>query len=121
MPDFDATLSQERLVMGGLLLLLDQIADTAAAGGGDVGDAVALEVVLLADIGALHGHGDPVKTEASRGTEEEALRVLLAGYPMVEVWSGRNEEKRTVVLTGSYPSREPFLRRRWWVLPKVTP
>lgn len=51
--------------MLGLLLLLDQIAQHAAARGGDVGGAVAAEVVLVAQVGSLHGHGDPVQAKAA--------------------------------------------------------
>jgi hypothetical protein len=34
--------------------------------------------VLLTDVGTLEGHGDPVKTEAGRTEEEEALYQSLA-------------------------------------------
>lgn len=55
--------------MSSLLLLLDKIAATAAAGGGNVDQAAALEVVLLADVGTLKGHGNPVKSEAAGSPE----------------------------------------------------
>lgn len=59
--------------MGHFLLLLDEVTQPAAAGEGDIGQTVALEVVLGADVGALHGHGDPVEAEAAGTAEEEAL------------------------------------------------
>jgi len=59
----------------GLLLLLHQVAESTAAGRGDVSDAGTLKVVLAADITALHGFRDPVKTEAHRGEEEKARSV----------------------------------------------
>jgi len=58
----------------GLLLLLHQVAESTAAGRGDVSDAGTLKVVLAADITALHRFRDPVKTEAHRGEEEKALQ-----------------------------------------------
>lgn len=61
------------LVRGNLLVLLDEIADAAAAGSCDVDEAAALQVVLGANLGALHGHGNPVQTEAAAAAEEEAL------------------------------------------------
>jgi hypothetical protein len=39
----------------GLLLLLDEISASAAAREGNFGDAAALEVIPLSDVGALHG------------------------------------------------------------------
>jgi hypothetical protein len=65
--------AQKLLVVLRLLLLLDQVAESAAAGGSNVGDAGTLEVVLVADIHTLHGLWDPVKTEAHGGKEEQAL------------------------------------------------
>jgi hypothetical protein len=59
-----------------LLVLLDEIADAAAAGRGDVGEAAALEVVLGADLGALHRHRDPVETDAPGTAEEKALYLV---------------------------------------------
>jgi len=44
-----------------LLLLLDKRAAAAAARHQQICDAVALEVVLAADVGALHDHGNPVE------------------------------------------------------------
>jgi hypothetical protein len=57
------------------LLLLNQVAESAAAGSGDIGDAGTLEVVLAADICTLHGFWDPVKTKAHGGKEEKALQI----------------------------------------------
>jgi len=57
------------------LLLLNQVAKSAAAGSGDIGDAGTLEVVLAADICTLHGFWDPVKTKAHGGKEEKARGV----------------------------------------------
>ena len=65
--------SLEGLAMSSLLLLLDEIAATAAASGGDVDQAASLEVVLLADVGTLKGHRDKVKTEAAGSPEHQAL------------------------------------------------
>lgn len=64
--------------MLGLFVLLDQAAAVAAARGEEIREAVALEVVLLANVHSLHGHGDPVQTEAAGTAEEEALDVVLA-------------------------------------------
>lgn len=63
--------------MLGLLVLLDQAAAVAAARGEDILQARALQVVLFADVHALHGHGDPVEAEAASATEEQALRNTL--------------------------------------------
>jgi hypothetical protein len=60
----------------GLLLLLDEVADGAAAGCGDVGQAAALQVVLLADLRALDRLGDPVQAEHGGAEEEQALSLL---------------------------------------------
>ena len=60
-----------------LLLLLYQVAESTAAGRGDVSDAGTLKVVLAADVAALHGFWDPVKTEAHGREEEKALHCLL--------------------------------------------
>ncbi len=59
------------------LVLLDERAEPAAARKSDVGEAGTLEVVLGADVGALHRHGHPVEPEAARSTEEEALHHAL--------------------------------------------
>lgn len=56
------------------LVLLDQAAAVAAARGEEILEARALQVVLFANVHALHGHGDPVQTEAAGAAEEEALR-----------------------------------------------
>ena len=79
--------------MLGFLLLLDQIAKHTAAGGGDVGRAVAAEVILVAHVGALHGHGNPVQRDAARGAEEQALCVgashqITAPSEHVVAWPG---------------------------------
>jgi hypothetical protein len=54
------------------LLLLSQIAESAAAGEGNVGKARTLEVVLATELSTLHGLWDPVKSEAGGGKEEKA-------------------------------------------------
>lgn len=59
--------------MLGFLFLLDEVAQYAAARGGDVGGAVAAEVVPVAQVGALHRLGDPVQAEAACCAEQEAL------------------------------------------------
>jgi hypothetical protein len=56
-----------------LLLLLNQIAEGTAAGGGNVSDARSLEIVLVADVHALHRLWDPMETEAHGSQEEKAL------------------------------------------------
>jgi len=78
------------------LLLLGQIAESAAAGEEDVSDTIALEVVFSANVGALHGLGDPVETDAGRGEEEEArgvdgliaLHVAILAVPVVGLAKG---------------------------------
>lgn len=64
-----------------LLVLLDEGAAAAAARDGEIGQAVALEVELVADVGALHRRGDAGDTDAAGSAEEEALckRGRLAG------------------------------------------
>lgn len=57
----------------GLLVLLDEIAATTAACSGEIDKTAALKVVLLAEVSALESERDPVKTEAGRAPEEEAL------------------------------------------------
>lgn len=59
-----------------LLLLLSQIAQSAAACKSNVGEARSLKVVLLADVGSLHGFWDPVETKACGSEEEEALEFV---------------------------------------------
>lgn len=101
------------LAVLGLLVLLDQAAAVAAARGEDVLEARALQVVLVADVHALHGHGDPVKTKAASAAEEEALFArLLVVYRHVFL-TCFVVQRRTEVLMGSYPSRLAFLRTRW--------
>ena len=56
-----------------LLVRLDEGAEDAAAGESDIGDAVALEVVLGTSVGALNRHGHPVEAAPTGGAEEEAL------------------------------------------------
>jgi hypothetical protein len=70
--------STEKLLLAviALLLLLGQVAENAAPGLGQVGDAISLEVVLAADIGTLHGLWDAVETNASGSKEEKALELL---------------------------------------------
>lgn len=65
------------LTILGLLVLLDEIAATTAACSGEVDETAALEVILLTEVGALESERDPVKTEAGRTPEEQAL---LTGY-----------------------------------------
>jgi hypothetical protein len=45
----------------------------AAARRRNIDEAVALQVVFLADVGALESHRDPVETKASGSAEEQAL------------------------------------------------
>jgi len=87
--------------MGDFLLLLNQAAQPAAAGQGDIGQTAALEVVLCADVGALQGHGDPVEADAGRAAEEEAL--FWEGVVSWFVMRGVDEKggKHTEVLMGS--------------------
>jgi hypothetical protein len=59
-----------------LLLLLSQIAKSAAAGNGNISEARSLKVVLLADFGSLHGFWDPMETKACSAEEEKALSVV---------------------------------------------
>ena len=51
----DGATSELLLADNGLLLVLDELAERAAARLGDVGDAVALEVILAAQLGGQHG------------------------------------------------------------------
>jgi hypothetical protein len=69
--------SEELLTALSLLFLLNQIADGAAAGKGDISQARTLEVVLVTDVAALHGLRNPVETNAHGGEEEKALFGLL--------------------------------------------
>ena len=82
--------------MGRLLLLLDEVAEAAAAGRGDVDQARALEVVPLADLGALQRQRDPVEAEATGAGDEQALG-MLANEPTER----RVRRVRTEVLMGS--------------------
>jgi hypothetical protein len=84
----------------GLLLLLDQVAESAAAGLEDISDAVSLEVVLLSEFLALHCLWNPVETDTSGGNEEKAL-VWIRQFKAMN-------DMLTEVLMGSYPSRLPF-------------
>lgn len=56
-----------------LLLLLHQIAQSAAAGSRNIRQAVALEVVLGSQVGALHRERDPVAADAAGGADQQAL------------------------------------------------
>lgn len=69
----DSLRSPGRLLLH-LLLLLHQGAAGTAAREDEVGDAIAAEVELFTDLGALHSGRDPVESEAGRGAEEETLR-----------------------------------------------
>lgn len=62
--------------MGGLLVLLHEVAAAAAARRRDVDDAVALQVVLLADVVALEGREQEGQAEACGAAEEKALYVF---------------------------------------------
>lgn len=62
-----------------LLLGLDDTAAQAAAGLQEVGGAVSLEVVFLADVLHLHGLHDPVYTEAGCEVEAQALENVSRG------------------------------------------
>jgi len=53
----------------GLLLLLDQVAEGAAAGEGNISDTGTLDAVLVTDVAALHGLRNPVETNAHGGKE----------------------------------------------------
>lgn len=75
-----SALAELLLTESSLLILLDDGTASAAAGKGEIGQACALEVVLLADIGTLHEHGNPVETEAAGGGEQETL-LLGLGMP----------------------------------------
>ena len=90
----DAALGQEGLAVGRLLLLLDEVAEAAAAGRGDVDQARALEVVPLADLGALQRQRDPVEAEAAGAGDEQALK-RSAGT------SAGRDRQPTEVLMGS--------------------
>jgi len=63
------------LAVGTLLLLLGQVAKSAAPCLGQVGETVTLEVVLATNIGALHGLRDAVETDAGGGKEKQARGV----------------------------------------------
>jgi hypothetical protein len=64
---------QESLALLSLLLKLNEVAASTAERLGNILNAVTLEIVLVADIGALHASEDPVKTTACRAAEEKAL------------------------------------------------
>lgn len=113
-----AGLRQQRLAVLGLLVRLRQLAAATAAGRRHVDEAAALEVVLGAQVRALHGHGDPVAADAARGAEEEALSYQSVTWPNSR--DSRKVGRLTVVLIGSNPSSLALLRMRWCVLPKTT-
>jgi hypothetical protein len=78
-----------KLAVLGFLVLLGEIAEGAAAGAEDIGDAVSLEVILAADLGALHCLGNPVETDAGRGEEEESLKMLICkAYLVASTYRG---------------------------------
>jgi len=66
---------EELLMVLGLLVLLNEGAAATAAGEEDIGDAVSLEVVLFADVLALHGQRNKPETEAVDTTKKEARGV----------------------------------------------
>jgi len=63
------------LAEGHFLVLLDEVAENAAASGANVGQTAALEVVALADFRALHGLRNPVQTENGGSVEKKARGV----------------------------------------------
>lgn len=52
---------------------MDEIAATAAAGGSEIDKTASLEVVLFSEVGTLKGQRNPVKAEACRSAEHQAL------------------------------------------------
>jgi hypothetical protein len=66
---------EETFAVSSLLIGLHQCAARAAERRQKILDAAALEVVLLANVLALHGSGNPVDTEAWGAAEEEARSV----------------------------------------------
>jgi len=80
-------LSQFFLANLGLLILLNERATAAAARREQIRHAVSLEVVLLADIGALKHHGDEMETEAGKagkhkaGGVDEVVAIHVAMFP----------------------------------------
>lgn len=98
-----------------LLVLLDDIAARAAARLEDIRAAVALEVVLVADIGALHGGGDGRQAQHAGAAEEKALSMHIHQH----VNTPGVSKKHTDPLQHEYPPRSPLLRTRWRVLPYV--
>jgi hypothetical protein len=75
-----AALEKLLLTESSFLVLLAEGAETAAAGDGEIRQAGALEVVLLADFGALHPEGDDAAAEATGGGNEEALNRSLVSW-----------------------------------------
>ena len=63
------------LAVGDLLVLLRHVAGRAAAGAHAVAAAVALEVVLCADVAAVHHGEDEGESEAGETAEGHALGV----------------------------------------------
>jgi hypothetical protein len=55
------------------LVLLDDGAAAAAAGQEDISEAATLKVVLLADLGTLHGEWDDGETDTARAASKQAL------------------------------------------------
>jgi len=70
----DSSLHQWRTMLN-LLFCLHKIAESTATCRGDVDNTVALKVVSATDIRTLHGHGNPVETEAAGGAEHQASSV----------------------------------------------
>jgi len=62
-------------LVDGFLFLLDEIAESTAAGPEDVGNTITLEVVLGTKLSALHGLWNPMETDAGSGNEEKARSV----------------------------------------------
>jgi len=72
---FTSTFAELLLTESRLLVLLGEGAESAAAREGKIGQTVTLEVVLLADVGALNPHGNPVKTNAGGASQEKTRGV----------------------------------------------
>lgn len=83
---------EQRFAVLDLLVLLHQRAAPAAAGRGEVAEAAALEVVLLADLLALHRHHAGRKGDAGGSEEQEALGLPLVkpNYEPPLLWEGDN-------------------------------
>jgi hypothetical protein len=64
------------LTVFSLLVVLAESAGTTAAGEGKVGDKAALEVVLVAEIDALHHERDDGETNVTQSGDEDALIIF---------------------------------------------